>query len=83
MEIGQRLGPFDLIMLEVGLITRRGGHHAWDEPVETLFQQAPARGVPLVMPRLGQPVEPSRIEAVDPWWRNLAAGRLIKEPILL
>ena len=25
------------------------------------------------MPRLGEPVEPSRFEQVEPWWRPLAA----------
>jgi hypothetical protein len=26
-------------------------------------------GAHLVMPRLGEPVEPSRVERIDPWWR--------------
>jgi L-ascorbate metabolism protein UlaG (beta-lactamase superfamily) len=104
-EIAQRLGPFDLVMLEVGafhpawgdihlgpenaleaLALLGGGSflpvhwgtfnlamHAWDEPAETLVKLAPARGVHLVMPLLGQPVEPTRVERVDPWWRALAA----------
>lgn len=29
-------------------------------------------GVQVVMPRLGQPVEPSRVQGVDPWWRSVA-----------
>jgi hypothetical protein len=32
---------------------------------------APARGVQLVMPQLGQPVEPRRVETVTPWWRQV------------
>src|SRR5580704_2775669 len=104
-EIRQRLGPFDLVMLEVGAfhpawgdihlgpenalqaLTLLGGGvflpvhwgtfnlamHAWDEPAETLLQRAPAHGAHLVMPRLGEPVEPSRVEAVTPWWRAAAA----------
>ena len=49
--------------------------HAWDEPVETLLQLAPGRGAHLVMPLLGEPVEPSRAERVRPWWRGVAAGK--------
>jgi len=46
--------------------------HAWDEPAETLLARAPSRGAHLVMPRLGEPVEPSRAEGVLPWWRSVA-----------
>jgi L-ascorbate metabolism protein UlaG (beta-lactamase superfamily) len=108
-EIRQRLGPFDLVMLEVGafhpawgdihlgpenalqaLALLGGGMflpvhwgtfnlamHAWDEPAETLLELAPAQGTHLVMPRLGEPVEPSRVERVTPWWRgaNAELGR--------
>jgi L-ascorbate metabolism protein UlaG (beta-lactamase superfamily) len=101
VEIRQRLGPFDLVMLEVGAFhpawgdihlgpenalhafTLLGGGsllpvhwgtfnlaiHAWDEPAETLLDLAPAHGAHLVMPRLGEPVEPSRAGRVTPWWR--------------
>jgi L-ascorbate metabolism protein UlaG (beta-lactamase superfamily) len=104
-EIKERLGPFDLVMLEVGAFhpawgdihlgpenalkafTLLGGTrflpvhwgtfnlamHAWDEPVETLVASAPAYGAHLVMPRLGEPVEPSRTEDVERWWRPLGA----------
>jgi hypothetical protein len=47
--------------------------HAWDEPPETLTRLAPAAGVPLLMPRLGEPAELSRDPMVDPWWREVAA----------
>jgi L-ascorbate metabolism protein UlaG (beta-lactamase superfamily) len=47
--------------------------HAWDEPVETLLSLAAQRGAPLLMPRLGEPVEPDRVDAVDPWWRAVDA----------
>ena len=107
-EIRSRLGPFDLIMLEVGafhpawgdihlgpenalaahaLLTGGGSGaflpvhwgtfnlalHAWDEPAETLVRLASGRGVQLVMPQLGEPVEPSQIDRVTPWWRAVAA----------
>jgi L-ascorbate metabolism protein UlaG (beta-lactamase superfamily) len=103
-EIRRRLGPFDLVMLEVGafhpswgdihlgpenaleaLALLGGGAllpvhwgtfslamHAWDEPAETLLALAPRRGVHLVMPRLGEAVEPVRVDSVTPWWRALA-----------
>lgn len=104
-EIATRLGPFDLVMLEVGAFHPSWGEihlgpdnaleahallgggsflpvhwgtfnlaiHAWDEPAETLVAKAPARDVHLVMPRLGAPVEPSRVERVEPWWRVVGA----------
>ena len=49
--------------------------HDWDAPAETLLALAPAQGVQLVMPRLGDPVEPSRAELVTPWWRAVDARR--------
>ncbi len=104
-EIARRLGPFDLVMLEVGayhpawgdihlgpenalqaLALLGGGplmpvhwgtfnlaFHAWDEPAETLLELAPRAGARLVMPLLGEPVEPARFERVEPWWRSVAA----------
>jgi len=45
--------------------------HAWDEPPETLLELAARRGTRLVMPRLGDAVEPARAGAVEPWWRPL------------
>jgi hypothetical protein len=57
--------------------------HAWDEPAETLLQLAPARGAHLVMPRLGEPVEPSRAERVTPWWRAAAARDESHRPALV
>ncbi|HVN42134.1 MAG TPA: MBL fold metallo-hydrolase [Steroidobacteraceae bacterium] len=109
-EIRERLGPFDLVMLEVGAFHPAWGHihlgpenaleawellgggaflpvhwgtfslalHAWDEPVETLLAQAPGRGVPLVLPRLGEPVEPAHVEGVTPWWRGVDGQRPTK-----
>jgi L-ascorbate metabolism protein UlaG (beta-lactamase superfamily) len=101
--IGERLGPFDLVMLEVGAFHPSWGDihlgpanalaahallgggaflpvhwgtfclamHAWDEPAETLLAMAPERGVQLVMPRLGEAVEPAHAQAPVPWWRGV------------
>jgi hypothetical protein len=43
--------------------------HAWDEPAETLLELGPKRDAQLIMPRLGDPVEPEHAERVEPWWR--------------
>jgi hypothetical protein len=45
--------------------------HAWDEPAETLLSLGTRRNAQLVMPRLGEPVEPSHVERVQPWWRTV------------
>jgi len=34
-----------------------------------------------VMPKLGVPVEPSRVESVDPWWRLVGAAREAERPV--
>lgn len=105
-EIRRRLGPFDLVMLEVGAFHPAWGDihlgpanalealrllgggaflpvhwgtfslamHAWDEPAETLLALAPKQGVQLVMPQLGQPVEPVQVDHVTPWWRMVDQG---------
>ena len=43
--------------------------HPWSEPAETLLRLGSTRGVPLLMPRLGAPVEPAQSNGVDAWWR--------------
>lgn len=47
--------------------------HAWAQPAEHLVELAAARGTRLVTPRLGIPFEPARIDAIDPWWREVGA----------
>ncbi len=106
-SIRERLGPFDLVMLEVGAFHPAWGDihlgpvnalkahallgggaflpvhwgtfslamHEWDEPVETLLKLAPSQGAPLLMPRLGEAVEPAHQPVVVPWWRGLGSGR--------
>jgi L-ascorbate metabolism protein UlaG (beta-lactamase superfamily) len=111
--IRERLGPFDLVMLEVGAFHPAWGHihlgpenaleawallggsaflpvhwgtfslamHAWDEPAETLLALGPKLGVPLVMPQLGEPVEPGHAERVVPWWRVVERRTLPEVPV--
>jgi L-ascorbate metabolism protein UlaG (beta-lactamase superfamily) len=115
--IRERLGPFDLVMLEVGAFHPSWGDihlgpenalkahallgggaflpihwgtfslalHAWDEPAETLLALAPQRGAQLVMPRLGEAVEPEQVEGVVPWWRavDAKAGTPAAEPVAM
>ena len=103
--IRQRLGPFDLALLEVGAFYPAWGDmhlgpdhalealallgnppllpvhwgtfalalHDWDQPAERLLELAPRAGARLVMPRLGQAVEPAHAGRVQPWWRQGAA----------
>ena len=105
--IRERLGPFDLVMLEVGAFHPAWGDihlgpgnaleahamlgggvllpvhwgtfalalHDWDEPAETLLALGTQRGVPLLMPRLGEAVEPAHARDVVPWWRAVDGGR--------
>jgi L-ascorbate metabolism protein UlaG (beta-lactamase superfamily) len=111
-EIKQKLGPFDLIMLEVGAWHPAWGDihlgpenalqahallgggaflpvhwgtfnlaiHAWDEPAELLVKLAPT-SAPLVMPRLGQPIEPGHVQMVDAWWREVKETETAPAPV--
>lgn len=103
--IRERLGPFDLVMLEVGAFHPAWGDihlgpenalkalrllggglllpvhwgtfalamHPWDQPAESLIELAPRHGAELVMPKLGEPIEPANAEQVHPWWRSVEA----------
>lgn len=48
--------------------------HDWDEPAETLLALAPRHGAQLLMPRLGEAVEPAHGPLAAPWWRGSEAG---------
>jgi L-ascorbate metabolism protein UlaG (beta-lactamase superfamily) len=110
--IRNRLGPFDLIMLEVGAFHPAWGDihlgpknalealgllgggpflpvhwgtfalatHAWDQPAEALLELAPTSGAQLLMPRLGEPIEPAHAEAVSPWWRAVDTSAPVPGP---
>ncbi len=105
--IRERLGPFDLTMLEVGAWHPAWGDmhlgpenalkahallgggpflpihwgtfalamHAWDQPAEVLLALGGASGTQLLMPRLGEPVEPAQGRDLEPWWRTERAER--------
>jgi L-ascorbate metabolism protein UlaG (beta-lactamase superfamily) len=101
--IRDRLGPFDLVMLEVGayhpawgdihlgpqnalkaLALLGGGAflpvhwgtfslamHAWDQPVEELLSLGEKANTQLVMPRLGEAIEPEHAARAQAWWRGV------------
>jgi L-ascorbate metabolism protein UlaG (beta-lactamase superfamily) len=101
--IRERLGPFDLVMLEIGAFHPAWGDihlgpenalkalellgggaflpvhwgtfslamHAWDQPAELLLARSSAMNAQLLMPRLGEPVEPAHADRVRPWWRDV------------
>ena len=49
--------------------------HAWDAPAEELLALAPQHAATLLMPRLGEPVQPAQpVGGVVPWWRDNAAA---------
>jgi len=112
-EIGARLGPFDLVMLEVGAYHPAWGDihlgpdnalqahrllgsgaflpvhwgtfnlamHAWDQPAEVIHAAALRGEARLLMPRLGEPVEPAHDLPLDPWWRSVDAATGVAEPV--
>ena len=110
--IRKRLGPFDLVMLEVGAFNPGWGDmhlgpenalkafallgcgaflpvhwgtfnlamHAWDQPAEALLQLSAKADTQLLMPLLGEPVEPQFGPHIEPWWRSVDTTAL--EPAL-
>jgi L-ascorbate metabolism protein UlaG (beta-lactamase superfamily) len=103
-DIRERLGPFDLAMLEVGAWhpswgdmhlgpenaleaaalldpqaflpihwgTFRLAMHEWDQPAEVLYERGPRSRARLLMPKLGEPIEPSLVSGrIEPWWRSV------------
>ena len=111
-EIGKRLGPFDLVMLEVGAFHPAWGDihlgpdnaaaahamlgggaflpvhwgtfnlamHAWDYPAQAMYELAQKQNLQLVMPRLGEAIEPTLTDNVTPWWRNVETSPAPPQP---
>ncbi len=48
--------------------------HPWDEPAEVLYDAAAKRRHPLLLPRLGEAVEPVHAPKPQPWWRSVDRG---------
>jgi L-ascorbate metabolism protein UlaG (beta-lactamase superfamily) len=103
-DIRERLGPFNLVMLEVGAWhpawgdmhlgpenalkaaellgaeallpihwgTFRLAMHPWDQPAEVLYERSHSSRARLLMPKLGEPIEPSRASGpIETWWRGV------------
>jgi len=111
--IRERLGPFDLVMLEVGGLHPSWGDihlgpekalealrllgggvflpvhwgtfalalHDWDQPAEVLLTLGPQKAAQLLMPRLGEPVEPAHPHEVTPWWRAADLRETRQRPV--
>ncbi len=47
--------------------------HPWDEPIERLVELAQDSPISILTPRFGEPIEPARVTAIDPWWRSVAS----------
>lgn len=69
LDAHERLGAKRLFPIHWG--TFQLAMHAWSEPAETLAVEASKRGVTLVTPQLGEPVEPATDPPQKPWWRAL------------
>lgn len=112
--IGQRFGPFDLVMIEVGAYNRTWpdwhagpeqairGHqmmrgrlfmpihwglfnmalHGWTEPAERTLAAAQKAGVPLVIPRPGEPFLLDAPPSARRWWPEVPWRTAEEDPII-
>jgi len=48
--------------------------HDWDQPAEVLYALGPKQGTNLLMPQLGESVEPVHGHKLAPWWRVVDCG---------
>ena len=56
------------------------GPHAWTEPVERTALEAKTQGVPVLTPRIGQPIEPAQ-DPTAPWWPDVPGESALDHPI--
>jgi L-ascorbate metabolism protein UlaG (beta-lactamase superfamily) len=59
------------LLLPIHWATFQLAYHAWSEPAETLVREARRRGVGVVTPRPGEPIEPTLGRTTSAWWRAL------------
>jgi L-ascorbate metabolism protein UlaG (beta-lactamase superfamily) len=55
--------------------------HAWDDPVETLLRLAPKSNAQLLLPKLGEAIEPAQDLPVETWWRNVDTRPGVAPPV--
>ena len=112
-DIGARLGPFDLSMIEVGqygaawpdwhigpeaavlahqLVRARRllpihwgsfslAFHGWTEPIERTLLAATVAGVSVIVPKLGQSIEPATPPPLVRWWPQLPFQTATQAPL--
>ncbi len=69
LKVFQMLGGGTLLPVHWG--TFNLALHAWDEPAETLVKLAEEQKLRVVTPKPGLVFEPSQLDRVTPWWREL------------
>ncbi len=57
-------------------------NHAWTEPAERVLAAARCSGVPLLLPRPGESIEPSAGAGSTPWWPHIAWQTAATQPVL-
>jgi L-ascorbate metabolism protein UlaG (beta-lactamase superfamily) len=62
-------------MLAVHWGTFNLAFHAWNEPAERLVRAAEGGSTPVLIPKLGEQVEPTRPPPLTPWWRAVEPAR--------
>ena len=60
--------------------TKMAAGHSRCKFTGELLALAPRRAARLLMPRLGEPVEPDRVAGPTPWWRAVDQGAEPVEP---
>lgn len=112
--IGDRLGPFDVALMEIGAYHQAWADihmgpeqavraaqdvgarlmipvhwatfnlalHGWTEPGERVIVAAEAAGLPIAVPRPGEPVDPADPPAVARWWPDLPWETAEKAPVV-
>lgn len=54
--------------------------HPWDAPAERLLELAPTAGITMMIPKLGEAIEPARGARTEPWWRGISNSRARPSP---
>ena len=46
-------------------------YHHWDEPIKRTISAAQKADVELVIPKIGETVQPLSNRHYEPWWQNI------------
>lgn len=69
LKVFQMLGGGTLLPVHWG--TFNLALHAWDDPAETLVKLAAEQKLRVITPKLGQVFEPTQVDGVTAWWREV------------